>query len=117
MEILGLNVKKETEVERLMRKHEELLEEIAEIESALSEMVTDKVSTNHGTAEWKSSVRYNNEAIVKFLEESGKLDQNTKNLFITYDYTKIVNHFKDSVDKKPFQNVTERRFTISHKRR
>jgi len=117
MEILGLNVTRENDVERLMRRHGELLGEIAEIESALSEMVQDKVSTNYGIAEWKSSVRYDNEAIVKFLESNGTLDQTTKNLFITYDNTKIVKHFQDSIDKLPFQIVGERKFIISHKRR
>lgn len=117
MEILGLNVKKETEVERLMRKHEELLGEIAEIESALSCMVKDKVSTNYGTAEWKSSVRYDNEAIVEFLENNGTLDQATKNLFMIPDNTKIVKHFQDSIDKRAFQIVGERKFSISHKKR
>lgn len=117
MEILGLNVTKETEVERLMRKHEELLEEIADIENALSGMVQDKVSTNYGTAEWKSSVRYDNEAIVEFLESNGTLDQATKNLFMIPDNTKIVKHFQDVIDKRPFQIVGERKFSISHKRR
>lgn len=107
----------ESNVEVLMRRHAELLEELKNVEDSLAGLVTDKVTTPYGTAEWKSSVRYDNAAIVKHLEDSGTLTQDVKDMFIKYDETGIVSHFKlDKSAKKPFEIRGENKLSISHKK-
>lgn len=117
MNIGRLNVTVESEVEALMREHKELLNRITEIENTLAGMVTDKVTTSYGTAEWKSSVRYDNSAIVQHLEDNGTLTQDVKNMFIRYDETGIVNYFNlGKSDKEPFKIRGERKLSISHRK-
>jgi len=100
-----------------MREHKELLNKITEIENKLAAIVTDKVSTPHGVVEWKRSTRYDNEAIVAYLETNGQLDPDLKNQFITYDNTGIVNYFKlDQEIKKPFAIIGDRKLSITHKK-
>lgn len=113
----SLNVSVESRAETLMRKHMELLAELDMIENELAGIVEDEVKTKYGTAKWGQSVRYDNEEIVKYLEQTGRLTSDLKSNFVTYDNTGIVNHFKlDRKTKQPFAIVGERRFTITHKK-
>jgi hypothetical protein len=107
----------ESNVEVLMRRHAELLEELKNVEDSLAGLVTDKVTTPYGTAEWKSSVRYDNAAIVNYLENMGTLTEDIKGKFVTYDFTAIVNYFKmDKSSKAPFEIRGDRKLSISHKK-
>lgn len=108
----------ESKVESLMRKHEELINDIADIENQLNALVTEKVVTPYGTVEKAQSVRYDNEGLAKHLIESGMVDNETLKLFTVVDNTKLVNHFKlPSESKEPFRKLGEPKLVIKHSTR
>lgn len=118
LRIGSINVNVENTVEALMRKHEELFKAIKEIEDKLNELVTEKIVTPYGTVEKAQSVRYDNEAIVRHLEESGRLTQEIKSMFTIVDNTKVVNYFKlPQASKEPFKKLGDPILKISHSSR
>lgn len=108
----------ESQIESLMRKHEELLKAIADIENQLNNLVTEKVVTPYGTVEKARSVRYDNEALAKHLIDSGAVSNDMLSMFTVIDNTKLVNHFKlPNESKESFKKLGELKLVIKHSAR